>query len=119
MHLTGRGGANRRATNTAAAWYLRAAEAGSPDAQAMLGWMHEVGRGVPKDLGEVGPLVPARGGPQGNTVARDHLKYRSRPCVPYPGEAGARAVDEYVPHRAGVADRLKGDIPSPEGEPQP
>jgi len=30
----------------------RAAEAGSPDAKVMLGWMHEVGRGVPKDLDE-------------------------------------------------------------------
>jgi len=40
----------------------------------MLGWMHEVGRGVPKDLGEAARwfrLAAARG----NSVARDHLRY--------------------------------------------
>jgi len=71
MYLTGRGAS--QSDNTAAAWYLRAAEAGSPDAQAMLGWMHEVG-GRPE-----GPWRAARwfrlAAAQGNTVARDHLTY--------------------------------------------
>ena len=71
MYLTGRGAP--QSDNTAAAWYRRAAEAGSPDAQVMLGWMHEVGRGVPKDLGESARwfLLAAA---QGNTFARDRLK---------------------------------------------
>ena len=72
MYLTGRGAP--LSDNTAAAWYLRAAEAGSPDAQAMLGWMYEVGRGVPKDLGEAVRWFRLAAA-QGNTVARDHLKY--------------------------------------------
>jgi hypothetical protein len=71
MHLTGRGA--EQSDNTAAAWYLRAAEAGSPDAQAMLGWMHEAGRGVPKDLGEAVRWYRLAAA-QGNAVARDRLK---------------------------------------------
>lgn len=44
----------------------------------MLGWMHEVGRGVPKDLGESVRWFRLAAA-QGNTVARDHLKYLETP----------------------------------------
>jgi TPR repeat protein len=40
----------------------------------MLGWMHEVGRGVPKDLGESARWFRLAAA-QGSGVARDHLKY--------------------------------------------
>jgi len=72
MHLTGRGA--KQNDNAAAAWYLRAAEAGSPDAQVMLGWMHEVGRGVPKNLDEAARRFGLAAA-QGNAAARDRLKH--------------------------------------------
>jgi TPR repeat protein len=40
----------------------------------MLGWMHETGRGVPKDLGEAERWFRLSAA-QGNAVAREHLKY--------------------------------------------
>ena len=40
----------------------------------MLGWMHEVGRGVPKDLDEAVRWL-GLAATQGNDVARVHLKH--------------------------------------------
>jgi TPR repeat protein len=40
----------------------------------MLGWMHKIGRGVPKNLDESVRWFRLAAA-QGNTVARDHLKY--------------------------------------------
>jgi TPR repeat protein len=44
----------------------------------MLGWMHEVGRGVPKDLGESVRWY-RRASAQGNTAASDHLNRLETP----------------------------------------
>ena len=43
----------------------------------MLGWMYEVGRGVSKDLDEAVRWFRLAAA-QGNTAARDHLKYLER-----------------------------------------